>query len=290
MSRAKALTAALKKVKELVDAGYPEEVAERIASGKLPMDEASRAARAAEQGYGDVMYRGHNNKRNPVTSSQDMWMTDSPSTAQTYADAYNKTYAPEAPEFEDWYSYYKEGDISDVSNEAELKSLKKEHDRFLKTWNDTQPTPPGVVTPLRHNATELAHVKGGGRHFPNVETNSLKLKGLQRYPATRGVHRGTDNIAEAVKHSDAYQGTVFTKVKDDFQSARGAQTSTVHNVLGSRPDVNIRHADAAFDPEYKGSNIMGNADVGLLTLLAGGSAGASVLLNSLFADAERAKK
>ena len=279
-----------KTIAKWLEKGYPEEVAERIASGALPMDDASRAARAAEQGYGDVMYRGHSNKRYPVTSSQDMWMTDNPATAQTYADAYNKTYLPEAPEFEHWYSYYKEGDISDVASEAELGSLQREYEGFLKDWKDTQPLPPGVVTPLRHNATELAHVRGGGRHFPNVETNSIKLKGLQRHPATRGVHRGTDNIAETVKDSGAYQGTMFTKIKDDFQSARGAQTSTVHNVLGSRPDVNIRHADAAFDPQYKGSNIMGNATVPLLGLLASGSAGAGVLLNSLFEEAERAKK
>ena len=38
--------------------GFPESVARRIATGELPMDEASKAARAAEQGYGDVLYHG----------------------------------------------------------------------------------------------------------------------------------------------------------------------------------------------------------------------------------------
>ena len=38
-----------------VSKGYPEEVAERIAKGELPMDDASKAARAAEQGYGPVL-------------------------------------------------------------------------------------------------------------------------------------------------------------------------------------------------------------------------------------------
>ena len=34
-----------------IEAGYPEEVAKRIVSGELPMDEASRMARASEQGF-----------------------------------------------------------------------------------------------------------------------------------------------------------------------------------------------------------------------------------------------
>jgi hypothetical protein len=48
-----------KPVKEIVAMGYPESVAKRISSGELPMDEASRAARAKEQGY-DFEYHGTN--------------------------------------------------------------------------------------------------------------------------------------------------------------------------------------------------------------------------------------
>lgn len=44
---------------ELIATGYPDEVAERIASGDLPMDTASRMQRAREQGYSDdVFYKG----------------------------------------------------------------------------------------------------------------------------------------------------------------------------------------------------------------------------------------
>lgn len=269
------IAGAAKEMEEKI--GFPESVANRIATGELPMDEGSRMARASEQGYGDVLYRGHNDKKNPITSSDDIWMTDSPSSAQTYADAINGDYAPEAPEFEHWYSYYKEGDISDVADDAELKSLQKEYDGFLKKWNDTQPEPPGVVTPLRHNATELAPVRSDGKHFESVQTNSNKLKGLQANPETKGIHKGTDAIAEAVKDSGSYQGTLFKGVKDDFEVGKGTQKSNVHNVLGSRDDVYIRHADAAFDPEYTGPNIMGG-------LLAGG-VGLGALGQSEDADA-----
>ena len=50
-------------------------------SGELPMDEASRMARAQEQGYGDVLYRGHGTDESlrltfgSPKSDQDMWLT-----------------------------------------------------------------------------------------------------------------------------------------------------------------------------------------------------------------------
>lgn len=50
----------LKAIERLVRAGYPEGTAKKIVTGELPMDEASRMARAREQGF-DVdtpLYRG----------------------------------------------------------------------------------------------------------------------------------------------------------------------------------------------------------------------------------------
>ena len=63
-----------------------------------------------------------------------------------------------------------------------------------------------------------------------------------------------------------------------------------HTVMFPGSENQIRSVNAAYDPQYTGSNIMGNATVPLLGLLASGTAGAGVLLNSLFAEAERAKK
>jgi len=211
-----------------IDAGYPEEVAKRIVSGELPMDEASRLARAQEQGYGPVLYRGHGTDEGSLTfgsprSDQDMWLTSSPDIAQTYADA-------------------RPGD--------------------------------GVVTPLRTNADyhgpgNLAYVRGDGKMHDKVTTNSIKNPGIEK-----GIIKGTDNIAEVVKESGQYQGTHFSNIKDEFFTASSTEPSDVYNILGSRPDVNIRHADAAYDPQYKGSNIMGNATVPTLGVLATGTGAA----------------
>jgi len=49
--QAASTTASSDKVAELVRLGYPESTAQKIASGELPMDQASRMARAKEQGF-----------------------------------------------------------------------------------------------------------------------------------------------------------------------------------------------------------------------------------------------
>ena len=54
------LSAITKAVDDLVQLGYPREVAERIASGDLPMDTVSRMQRAEAMGFdpSDVQYHG----------------------------------------------------------------------------------------------------------------------------------------------------------------------------------------------------------------------------------------
>ena len=50
----------ISRLTKLIDSGLPPEVAEKIASGELPMDRASRMERAREQGYDpdDIQYHG----------------------------------------------------------------------------------------------------------------------------------------------------------------------------------------------------------------------------------------
>ena len=50
------IAGAAKELEEKV--GFPESVANRIVTGELPMDEASRLKRAQEQGYGEELYHG----------------------------------------------------------------------------------------------------------------------------------------------------------------------------------------------------------------------------------------
>jgi hypothetical protein len=142
------------------------------------------------------------------------------------------------------------------------------------------------LTPLRTNADNLAYVRGDGRHHSSVTTNSIKNKGLAGNPQTQGVHTGTDRIATAVKDSGNYQGTYFRNVKDDFTNNADTSATNNYNILGSRDDVNIRHEHAAYDPQYKGHNIMGNADPRLLAATAAGTAGTFGVLASDGAEAQ----
>lgn len=84
-------------VDELMKLGYPESVARRINSGELPMDEASRMARAREQGYDlTPQYSGYGTQdsvdlNNPdsfgepmLNVDQQLWMSDNPLVANTY--------------------------------------------------------------------------------------------------------------------------------------------------------------------------------------------------------------
>jgi len=217
-----------------IEAGYPEEVAKRIVSGELPMDEASRAARAAEQGYGPVLYRGHPHS-NPPNSSQDMFMTDTRAVADTYLRGY---------------------------------PMQSRMDAY------------GAVTPLRHNARNMLEIDSKGSAFDEVELQQSHIPRLNIDDAydVLGDDVGTEIIAQGVKDWGADNGGVrFKDILDDYDLDHDyatLTTSNVENVFGSRPDVNIRHADAAYDPQYKGSNIMGNATVPALGVLATGTGAA----------------
>jgi len=216
---------AIATVADWVAAGFPREVAERIVSGELPMDDVSRAIRAAEQGYGDVLWRGHGQTFN---TNSDIWASSSQDVAQTYADEFALPF----------------------------------------------------LTPIRHTGQNLAEVNARGKGYDSVQTNARKVPGI-----ASGVYKGTDDIAEAVRDSGQYDGVLFRNIKDEFGAVRGAEQADTYNILGSRDGVNIRHADAAFDPQYKGKNIQGNADPRLLAGTAAASAGGLGLLASDDADA-----
>jgi hypothetical protein len=212
-----------------IEAGYPEEVAKRIVSGELPMDEASRLARAQEQGYGPVLYRGHS-KMLPPSSSADMFMTDTRAVADTYANAYGGGR--------------------------------------------------GTVTPLRHNASALLEIDAHGYGFDDIPLKQKHIPRLDIADAydVLGDDVGTESIAQGVRDwGGGNDGVRFKGIVDDYDPDSDdatLMTSNVENIFGSDPDVNIRHADAAYDPQYTGSNIMGNATVPALGVLATGTGAA----------------
>ena len=214
-----------------IEAGYPEEVAKRIVSGELPMDEASRMARAEAQGYGPVWYRGHAEGNTPK-SNQDMWMADTEDVADTYAAG---------------GEYYDEA-------------------------TDSYKIRGGEVVPLRTNVNNLLVKDADGMSYEDVVLERSDVPDMEWMDYQRSTDK-TDGIAAAVKDEGTRQGVLFKNIIDDFYGSED-DASNVLNVLGTRPDVNIRHADAAYDPQYTGSNIMGNATVPALGVLAAGTGAA----------------
>jgi hypothetical protein len=77
----------------LVRAGYPEQTARKIATGELPMDTASRMARAADQGFNpdEVLYHGTKADFNEFAPSDfgnvgpGVYMSSNPEVASNYA-------------------------------------------------------------------------------------------------------------------------------------------------------------------------------------------------------------
>lgn len=222
---------AVKTVKELTDLGYPESVAKKISDGLLPMDEASRQARADAMGMGPDMYRGHADGNRP-RSNEDMWMTDDPDVAQTYAGG---------------GEYY---------------------DEALDDYAIKQ----GQVTPLRHNANNLFEMDAKGQHFEDIYAERSDFPDFTDKQYEGAWSSGTDGISSSIKDEGTRQGSRFTNIQDDFDADGAFEASTVENVLGTRPDVKIRSTMAAFDPEYNGSNILGGATgtAGAAGLLAAG--------------------
>jgi hypothetical protein len=132
----------------------------------------------------------------------------------------------------------------------------------------------GTVTPLRHNADNLLHVDAGGMGYEDVilEPEMVPDLNYDHWMDLDNVDNGTDAIAYAVKGEGFRDGTQFENIIDDFNYSDEAVPGTVQNILGSKPDIKIRHPNAAFDPQYNGPNIMGGAagTAGLTGLLAAG--------------------
>ncbi len=178
------LSAITKAVDELVQFGYPREVAERIASGDLPMDTASRMQRAETMGFdpADVQYHG--------TSSNFTEFT--PSTVGNLGAG-----------------VYATPDPLNASNRAALI-------RFRKDLNPN--ASPNVLPILTRSESPL-----------DFMGNPLKVD------IDHVQSQGFDSI-----------------VRRDSGTGDVVETNTFD-------PRNVRSLFAAFDPEYKGSNILGGA-------------------------------
>ena len=219
-----------RKVEDLVALGYPESVAKRISSGELPMDEASRMARAKQLGY-DVENPQYHGTRadileiitgNKGKMGAGVYTSPEPRVSNRYATP----------------GFNSNKDISqidpDVLNEELMSAMG------------------GNVIPM---------VLRGNR--------ANRMESMKANPDITVVD-GVEELARRVRE----QGYAGMDASDPFAK------QTIKESVTYDPSNTKSYLSAAFDPEYKGPNIMG-----ALSGLTAGGLGLGAALTSEDAEA-----
>ena len=255
-------------IDELIATGYPDQVAERIATGDLPMDTASRMQRAEAMGFDPTVYykgggeRGKGRLLELEDRSRPFFATSDP----MLANSYNQVQGVEQV---------------------------------------------GAMYPLRIDTRDFATVDARGQGYRDIYRPTLTdSEGYALIDSGRVVDPrvspsrtspeaftySTDELAAAARQADA-PGVIINDVvdlgfnygslDDAMQQSRGLRASDYvrlldeqgANVIAVNPDTGggmnkVRSLfSAAFDPEYTGSNILGEraipvAGAGLLAAAA----------------------
>jgi ribosomal protein S18 acetylase RimI-like enzyme len=250
----------MKEVADLIRLGFPESTATKIASGELPMDTASRMQRAEEQGYdvdtpvyhgtaADVRQLKATGETTKARSAKhSVWLVDDPNVAGTYA-----RYAAESRP------------VERLIEQADSHGRKGEFDRQEQ---------------LYHQAEELESsgelVDAGGQNILQVYAN---MKNPMRKDADGATMSDLDD-SQLFKwlqegRSNNNDGLIIDNFSDNADY--GQYLPAKH--LAVQPDQ-VRSVNAAFDPDYKGPNLLGEYAL---------PAGSTALMASLLAAPEQAE-
>ena len=206
--------------------GFPEPVARRIATGELPMDEASRQARKSDFN-GEEFYKG----------------------------MYPYDWTKEAGD-------YKGPVISEINRTTPFPSF---------GGSDGDVDIAGFMSQDPEIASRFAN--------PNLMRNGavfplLKKSNSEHVIDAAGANAGDIQFGEAGK---PFRDAIRSGEYDSVRIKNTADEGDVHVALD--PTM-IRSPNAAFDPQYTGSNIMGGATVPMLSTTAGLS-GAGLLASQI---------
>jgi len=244
-------------VDDLVKMGYPESVAKRISSGELPMDYESRMARAREQGY-DMTPMYH-------TGSPDI-TNISTSTKLGTEDLLRPFFLAKQPEVSQ--SYGKVGSTSKWLDEDNLpyenagsltypivtKGNYGSVDAGGKNWNqlrgvDYTDSSGNLFTPID---------RASGYRTTNDIADIAQQSGDDAVMISNVVDIGTG--ADLLKKIKAINPDVDPKQWLNEYQRNGGDVMALINPNNARSLLS-----AAFDPEYKGANILGgSAGLGIL--------------------------
>lgn len=247
--------------------GFPESVAKRIATGELPMDEASRVARRdaryADEGLvhvnrGGIKGEGFDNSRlptdDPDTPFNAHWFTTDPHPATAYRKQNIDdplTYTPAVLE------KGRRGDWRDVVNYGESMGDDLGYGtQFREGLLDTGVSDIVVRGGDKIDQSTIDALPVGGRLKvdPDNKYGDRRNSLVKNDDGSLGFYEGSEHILDYDDLAD-YQ-RFNPEIKD---------VAVLDNTI-------IRSPNAAFDPQYKGSNIMGGAagTAGLAGLLSAG--------------------
>ena len=265
--------------KRLIDMGYPESVAKRIASGELDMSPQARLARQQEA-FPDIVYHGSMQdivgEYIPKYQDNLMFTTPDPEFASDWAgkgamqtragelDAFDR-YRPQKQKlYEEFGSpEYGTPEYDEFSKKAaeiynqERNAFKTLYPLAVKAKNPFDPTAEGMY----EKVTEPLFKKKFGVEKLDPSTEEYLRKGAYLYFEDPDVIKELQDMGyDAIKLRESTDGPLNTLAMFD----------------GSK---NVRSLlSAAFDPKYTGSNIMGSR---VIPTVATGLLGASVLGSAL---------
>jgi hypothetical protein len=248
--------------------GFPPEVSQRIASGELPMDEASRVARRegryADEGLvhvnrGGIKGEGFDNSRlptdDPDTPFNAHWFTTDPHPSTAFRGQGSDeplTYTPavlEKGRRGDWRDVVEFGESPDgidagYGTEFREGLLGKGVSDLVVRGGDK----------IDQSTIDALPVDGRLKVDPDNKYGDRRNSLAKNDDGSLGYHEGSEHILDYDDLAD-YQ-RFNPEIRD---------VAVLDNTI-------IRSPNAAFDPQYKGSNIMGGAagTAGLAGLLAAG--------------------
>lgn len=245
------MTATSDFIRYLVGLGYPESVAKRIASGELPMDKASRMARAEAQGY-DLVPKYHTGaadireiKTEPYPYTENkraFWLADMPEVSASYGNPNANTM---------YEMLIKSGQLDQV-------------DAGGRAWSNLQDAPYTRFDGSDYSIPERPSGYRTTDDYIDVARN-LDSAGVQ-FNNVYDFGAGYPNAKRVIEERNPdIKATDWIK-----QFERSGEGHKTYAVLDENM---VRSADAAFDPEYTGPNIMGSrviptAGAGLITAAA----------------------
>lgn len=251
-------------VKKIVDMGYPESVAKRIASGELPMDEASRMARAKNQKRIDTFHASKQDFNEfKAGYSDDMAFTTPDSEFannwlgkgkyQERLGASDEIHGLRKQQRELRASFFDYDELDKLSKQGKDAEWKAAYDRMQQSYKDAVKND---VLPDRVYDTIYPMMPKAEKTFdPRTDYEKI-LPVLEK-----SVGKLSDDTIKSLKRGDY----LWYESKDvaDWLRANGYDSILLSEsggditTLASLYPNTMRSKFAAFDDEYKGSSILG---------------------------------